>query len=138
MDAALGSRALVPGFAVMERPTPDSPWNLVGLSLDVNSPDFVTPDWTPPPEHEYYDMSWATELANARSASYGSDIMDGTRFVDVDVDISCPEWPLYPSLVSEEPLVVYIPSFLSQEEIDHVIHTRYVYLSLQGLAHSRS
>ncbi|KAK7950901.1 uncharacterized protein PG986_006629 [Apiospora aurea] len=51
---------------------------------------------------------------------------DSIELVDIDSDLQCEDYPLQGHVLHQEPLVMYIPSFVKPSEAAHIIKTRYV------------
>ncbi|KAL4860528.1 hypothetical protein BDV12DRAFT_209272 [Aspergillus spectabilis] len=89
---------------------------LVALFLLLHSPQFKARELDNS-FHSSIDATWTT----TSNVDKTHDLLKGIEFVLPDESLPCPEQPLRAYLLSHDPLVVYIESFISDIESSHLI-----------------
>ncbi len=120
--ATTAIRATVLASALLQQQTPGARWDLIGLSLDTNPLEDLRPESTPPWSPEQITLS-------TESSCQVPDV-DNTWFVYPGEDSTpCSEYELTGLVLHENPLVLYIPSFVSGAEAAHIIKSRFVHIA---------
>ncbi|KAK8055691.1 hypothetical protein PG993_000918 [Apiospora rasikravindrae] len=129
------TQAILPAFATVEQNADQmGKWDIVGLSIDQELLKVLSPGLEGAtfggfgsrvhearPDGEYY-----TKAKNeGQTAEPPRNPADSIEFVDIDSDLQCEDYPLQGHVLHQEPLVMYIQSFVKPSEAAHIIETRY-------------
>ncbi|KAK8050148.1 hypothetical protein PG994_011878 [Apiospora phragmitis] len=123
------TQAILPAFAVIEQNSAQmDSWNIVGLSIDQDILNILSPGGDgafsgfssrvgkAQPDHDYLSRHNRGGTAEPQRSP-----ADEIEFVDIDSELQCEDYPLLGYVLHQEPLVMYIPSFVKPSEAAHII-----------------